>query len=265
MKSPFPGMDPFLEARWSDVHVTLIGFIKEALQPLLPADLRARSEERVLLEEVEGEPTRAYRGDVSVVDLGQRKPGGARQETTAAATVEPCLVEYHEGPQLDRFIQIIDTTSGNRVVTAIEVLSPWNKGPGRLNRDYLRKLDDYARGQVSVVELDLLRYPTRDRLQVGQKDLPIERRAPYLVCLRRSWAPEVWEVYPLVLRLPLPRVPIPLRQRDADVGLDLQPIIERIYVAGGHDDIDYAKPLDPPLDKDDAAWADELLRNAGKR
>jgi hypothetical protein len=235
------------------------------LQPVLPPGLRARSEERVLLEATDEEPIKGYRSDVSIVDSGPRQRGGARPEWPAVATVEPCLVECHEGPEFDRFIQIIDTTSGNRVVTAIEVLSPWNKGPGRLNKEYLRKLDDYARGEVSVVELDLLRYPPRDRLQVGQADLPPDRRAPYLVCVRRASAPELWEVYPMVLRQPLPRVPIPLRRTDADVGLDLQPLVERVYVAGAHDDIDYSKPIDPPLLPDDAAWADELLRSAGKR
>jgi hypothetical protein len=223
-------MDPYLEGRWSDVHVTLIGFTKEVLQPSLPPFLRARSEERVLIE-----------------------------------TWDPSPPAYHEGPEFDCFIQILDTTSGNRVVTAIEVLSPWNKGSGRLNKDYLRKLDDYARGGVSIVKIDLLRYPPRDRLQVGQVDLPLERRAPYLACVRRAWAPDVREVYPMVLRYPLPRVPIPLRQTDADVGLELQPLIDRVYTAGAHDDIDYSKPVDTPLDKDDAAWADDLMRKAGKR
>ncbi len=150
----------------------------------------------------------------------------------------------------------------------IETINPhsWgNKGAGRLNRDDLRILDDYARGEVSVVELDLLRDPPRDRLQVGQDDLPPERRAPYLVCVRRAWTLEVWEVYPMVLRNPLPRVPIPLRQIDEDVGLDLQPLIERVYAAGAHDDIDYTKPIDPPLVKDGEEWAKELLRKAGKR
>ena len=134
-----------------------------------------------------------------------------------------------------------------------------------MNNYYLGKLDDYARGEVSVVEIDLLHYPPRDRLQVGQRDLPLERRAPYLVCVRRAWALDVWEVYPMVLRHALPRVPIPLRHADADVGLELQPLIDRVYAAGAHDDIDYSKPIDPPLDKDAAAWADELLRKAGKR
>jgi hypothetical protein len=258
-------MDPFLEARWSDVHVTLIGFIKEALQPLLPPGLRARWEERVLLESTDGEPARACRSDVSVVDVGARARGKAPAERPVVATVEPCLVMRPEAPQFDRFIQIIDSTSGNRVVTAIEVLSPWNKGPGRLNRDYLRRLEDYARGEVSVVEIDLLRYPGRERLDVGQGDLPPERRAPYLVCVRCAWAPAVWEVYPMPLRQPLPRVPIPLRPADEDVGLDLQPLLERVYVAGAHDDVDYTKPIDPQLDENDMVWADALLRSAAKR
>jgi hypothetical protein len=50
------------------------------------------------------------------------------------ATVEPVVVQYYDGPVIDRFIQIIDTTSGNRVVTAIEILSPWNKAQGLLAR-----------------------------------------------------------------------------------------------------------------------------------
>ncbi|HZK82825.1 MAG TPA: DUF4058 family protein [Humisphaera sp.] len=49
-RSPFPGMDPYLEQRWSDVHVKLIGFVGEAIQPLLPRALRARAEERILLD-----------------------------------------------------------------------------------------------------------------------------------------------------------------------------------------------------------------------
>ncbi len=85
------------------------------------------------------------------------------------------------------------------------------------------------------------------------------------MCVRRGWAPAVWEVYPMVLRESLPRVPIPLRHADADVGFELQPLIERVYVAGGHDDLDYSKPIEPPLEQDDAAWADLLLRAAGRR
>src|SRR5438046_150775 len=82
-------------------------------------------------------------------------------------------VNNFEGPTFDRFIQIIDTSAGNRVITAIEILSRWNKGPGRLNKVYRRKLKDYARAGVSVVEIDLLRYPPRGRLDVSEDDIPV--------------------------------------------------------------------------------------------
>jgi hypothetical protein len=94
---------------------------------------------------------------------------------------------------------------------------------------------------------------------VTEEDLPPQRRAPYYVAVRRGWLGEEWQVYPMPLRQPLPRIPIPLRRSDADVGLDLQPLIDRVYAAGAHDDIDHAKPPLPPLDDADAAWAAELL------
>lgn len=264
MKSPFPGMDPYLEARWSDVHPTLITHIREGLQPILPRALRARSEERVLVETDEGEGLASYRADMAVVDTGRVASEMARGGL-AVASVEPVVIQYYAGPIIDRFIHIIDVTSGNRVVTAVEILSPWNKAPGRLNRDYLRKLDDYARGEVSTVEIDLLRYPPRGRLPVADADIPVHRRTAYYASVRYGWEPDRWWAYPLSLRQPLPRIPIPLRRSDGDVGLDLQPLIERVYVGGGHDDIDYSRPANPPLENEDAVWADELLKAAGKR
>lgn len=261
MKSPSPGMDPYLEARWSDVRSTLITILKETLQPVLPAGLRARSEERLLLETKEHDPLASYRSDIAVVQ-SPRATGSTGQ--TGAAVLEPSLVDFYEGPAVDRFIRIIDTSTGDRVVTVVEILSPWNKGPGRLNADYRKKLKDYARGAVSLVEIDLLR-SSRGRLPVGQVDLVLERRTPYLVCVRRATAPSRWELYPVSLRAPLPRIPIPLRPKEPDVVIDLQPLIERVYAAGGHDDIDYRRPPEPPLEGGDAAWADELLKSAGRR
>ena len=50
MQSPFPGMDPYLEQHWGDVHHSLVTFAQGSLNEQLPADLRARVEERVLWE-----------------------------------------------------------------------------------------------------------------------------------------------------------------------------------------------------------------------
>src|SRR5580765_8331969 len=147
MKSPFPGMDPYLEARWSDVHATLIALVKETLQPDLPRDLRARSEERVLVEEEGKDELRSYRSDVAVIQTA--RPGAERPRASASvATIEPIVVRYYEGPTIDRCVHIIDVSNGNRVVTAIEILSPWNKCSGRLNTDYRRKLVDYVAADV---------------------------------------------------------------------------------------------------------------------
>jgi hypothetical protein len=264
MHSPFPGMDPYLEARWSDVHPTLITAIREALQPMLPGGLRARAEERVLLEAGDEErPPKRFRPDVAIVGAGFG--GTARGAVSVAGIVpEPFVVEFFGEPQVVRSVLIVDVTNGNKVVTAIEVLSPWNKSPGRLNEAYRRKLENYEMAGVSIVEIDLLRGP-RGRLKVREMDLPPERRTPYLVCVRRGWVSEErWEAYSMPLRQALPAIPIPLRESDAQVLLELQPLIERVYVGGGHDDIDYSVPAAPPLTEEDAQWARELLRQAGR-
>ena len=49
MPSPFPGMDPYLERHWGDVHTRLITYASDQLQRILPRDLRARVEERVVV------------------------------------------------------------------------------------------------------------------------------------------------------------------------------------------------------------------------
>ena len=60
----------------------------------------------------------------------------------------------------------------------------------------LKKLDDYAKGSVNVVEIDLLRHPQRDRLPVGQIDLKPERRTAYLVAIRRAAVDRIHVVGP---------------------------------------------------------------------
>ncbi len=94
---------------------------------------------------------------------------------------------------------------------------------------------------------------------------PAERATLYLTCIRRGRSPSRWEGYPMGLRTPLPTIPIPLRENEADLLVSLQPTLDRVYIAGGHDDIDYSKPAKPPLRGDDAAWADRLLKEAGRR
>ena len=52
MPSPFPGMDPFLEAAefFPSLHAKLIIYLEEALQPLLPEPYFAQTGERTWIE-----------------------------------------------------------------------------------------------------------------------------------------------------------------------------------------------------------------------
>jgi hypothetical protein len=75
-----------------------------------------------------------------------------------------------------------------------------------------------------------------------------------------------FEYYRFPLRERLPAIAIPLRQTDRDIPLDLQAVLDECAEEGRYvDDIDYAKEPDPPLDRNDAEWADTLLRDQGLR
>ena len=51
MKSPFPGMDPYLEAqgRWRDLHTSMITYCRDALNEVLPENYIAQIEEQIRL------------------------------------------------------------------------------------------------------------------------------------------------------------------------------------------------------------------------
>lgn len=252
-------MDPYLEARWGDVHTALCLEIRTALQPDLPSGLRARAQEEVFVnyEEEEEERYQRYQPDAYVYQTGGFT--GATAVAAEIATVKPILVKPLPIERKNRWVTIVDTKSHNRIVTAIEILSPSNKTPGRRNKSYYQKISDYIAGGVNVVEIDLLRSP-RYQLRIELDELPAHQRADYLLNIQRASRNDgVWEVYPVSLRDPLPVIPIPLRATDRDVQLALQPIIDRIYVEGGHDDIDYTQPPSPAFDEGDVKWFTVLL------
>ena len=73
MQSPFPGMDPYLEHHWGDVHHNLISFAEGWLNERLPRDLRARAQERIVVA-LPGED-REYYPDVRVAEHDRPKQG----------------------------------------------------------------------------------------------------------------------------------------------------------------------------------------------
>jgi hypothetical protein len=252
-------METYLEARWGDVHVRFCSMISAALQPLLPEGLRALSEEEVVLEGETVEAPKVFRPDAMVIQSGSAASAqSSAMGTPKAAVADEIELDFSLLEAVDRWVQIIDTGAGNRVVTAIEILSPSNKAVGPSNERYRKKIEKYINAGVNLVEIDLLR-SSRNRLIVNSNLLPRLRAAAYAVCIWRVTRALKISVIPIQLRSPLPTIPIPCRETDAEVPLSLQDLIDQIYIDGGHDDIDYSKPLREPLSPADAAWAAELV------
>jgi hypothetical protein len=261
MKSPFPGMDPYLEAHWGDVHSRLVVYASDQLRRRMPAGLQVRVEERVTVAVDDGD-SQAFYPDVRV--LARHPTLESTSVATATIAAEPLLVPLEIQPETERSIHIIDSHSGNRLVTAIEVLSPSNKSGPRGRRAYHTKQQELIAAGVNLVEIDLLREGAYV-LTVPAANVPAAYIRPYRICVFRAARPSRAEVYRTSLREPLPGIRVPLRTEDQDVTLDLQALINLSWENGGYEDIDYRQEPIPPLVGDDAAWADALLREKGLR
>jgi len=253
-------MDPYLEKYWRDVHARFIIYSGDQLNGSLPRDLRCRVEERIVVEPDE-EGRRSIYPDARIFEQPSRG-GGANVATVAVLEQpmlgEPLIIPSTQEEITETYLEIIDVSSGNKVVTVIEVLSLANKRPGPGQDQYLKKQEELLKSDVSLVEIDLLR--GGQRVQAAREtSLPRKARTPYRVCVRRARKPNQFEFYPLPLRDPLVGIRIPLRESDADAALLLQELIGQCYRHGRYDDIDYRVPPEPPLSDDDAEWARTLI------
>lgn len=265
MKSPFPGLDPYLEPFWSNVHTSMTTYIRDYLQSELPDGLWAQVEESVTIAAPQNAAKRPrVFPDIHVTDRQPWRPVW-NEAVGGLAVAEPLVIPDDE-PLTLRHIEIVDTKSGGEVITAIEVLSPANKVGSVQRHEYRSKQQSFVRALVNLVEIDLIR--------AGGYNLaaPVDRISEdklngYLISVyRASSFPREWERYPVSRRERLPAFRIPLRTEDADIALDLQAILDQCYQKGGyHLGIDYSGEPSPPLPEADRAWMDELLREKGLR
>jgi hypothetical protein len=266
MKSPFPGMDPYLEGHWRDVHQRLITYICDALQPGLPSDLVIRAEERVFVRSPRA--AQAYRDvypDVRVVEIDSLPIRFAPPVAAAmsVAVAEPVVVRLQSEPMTEAYLEVRELPT-ERVVTTIDVLSPTNKRPGDGARQYRQKQQELELAGIGLVEVDLLR-GGQWVVRTPRVRLRPELQTPYRVCVTNGWDPDETLYYPIALAARLPNVKVPLREADEAAVLELQPLLDQAYRNGRYAAMDYTVDADPPLAGDDAKWADELLRTAGRR
>jgi hypothetical protein len=275
MPSPFPGMDPYLEAPdiWPDFHDRLAGEISAELNRALPAPYYARLEMRPEVGIVdEGGYTRRIVPDVAVVERTPRQEGSGQVAVldTPRTTVSPSIEwTVHSEPIRHAFVEIRDPTKGHKLITLIEIASPSNKRPGMDRRAYIQKQREVLDSDANLVELDLLR--GGERLLMDQLTAEYTRMQPrpdYLVLVNRAWrrivALAAYQVFAITLKQTLPCISVPLRE-DLEVPLDLQFVFKQVYDAGPYrrGAVNYSEAPVPPLEGNDATWAEEILR-AGK-
>ena len=251
-------MDPHIEQPgvWHDFHEKACPAISAALVPQVRPGYSVWIDENLFIHEPPAADRLAGRADAALADKGRPRHvvGGATAGGAAVAEPAP-LVGSLAAAAIDferlSFVEIRDRHS-REVVTAIELLSPTNKRRGPHRAQYLAKRDRYIYGRVNLVEIDLLR---------GGPRMPVEGlpACDYCVLVSRWDERPRIGLWPLNLRDPLPTVPIPLKPRDPDAVLDLRAVLDRVYDESAYGDVIYDHPPDPPLGREDAAWAAGLL------
>ena len=266
MQSPFPGLDPYLQEHWGDVHARLITYAADAIAEQLPDDLMARIEERVFVE-TEGERWRSIVPDVFVKEWHPTRSESSvlREDDGALAIAEPVhSLMLSEEPITEGYIEIRDT-KGRQVITVIEIVSPANRAGGEGQRLYLQKQEEVLQTVRALVEIDFIRGGNHV-LMGGSSAIAPEYRGGSLAATHAPWRKGLINIYAFPLRERLKSLPVPLRQKDKPVILNLQELMNKVYANGQYGRlIDYAKDAAPALNPADAKWANELLTMVGRR
>jgi hypothetical protein len=243
MSSPFPGMDPYLEAPeiWRGFHHLLADEIIAQLNAILSPRYYADVEVRTVLEEVGVATTKTVYPDAGIVETVLATSSSATVVAIPAAPIQrlAMLPEEHKL----RTVQVRETAT-DTLVTTIEILSPVNKRGDGLHL-YRAKRKSLLRTDVHLIELDLLRGGERPGWEVKEPPLVCE----YIVLVYRAFCGDMRrsEIWPVALDEPLPLCPVPLLPPDADVPLALSEVLEQVYRRAAYARrIDYALPVPPP-------------------
>jgi len=183
--SPFPGMNPYLEAPgiWESFHHSMIVYTAAALNRVLPANYVAVVKEWLHVIP----PRHGIRPDVAIEDAPV--PAGAAGKTallerSKVITDAPIIIEALEDAPHQRFVNVVHAYNSSQVIATLEILSHANKSPGRDRDAYLRKQRAVCSSDTHLVEIDLL------RARSPTVAVPLERldATPYdyLLCLHRG-------------------------------------------------------------------------------
>jgi hypothetical protein len=221
MSSPFPGMDPYLEAEphWALFHHQMIVGLGEVLQPSL--------------------------GD------RYRLQFGTRTYTTEMPLFTSVLREEHH----ESFAEVRQRT-GNRLVTLIELISPANRLQPQGKQEYLNRREHARRQGCNLVEMDLV-LQGQPCVDLATEGLP---PFDYSVSVCRATRMDRYELYTTTIQKRLPRIRVPLASDDRDLVVDLQAVLTRCYARFFAGKIDYVKDPPARLKEEDRKWVEQLLK-----
>jgi hypothetical protein len=248
MSSPFPGMNPYLEHPdvWHDFHYRFIVAAADALTAQVRPNYIVKIDAHIYLHELPDEPRQLVgRGDANILHVAA---SGVASPSPVATMDAPLTgrIELAVDEERIRYLEIIDREE-REVVAVLELLSPTNKFSGSDREQYLGKRRRLLRSASHLVEIDFLRAGPR---------MPVEEppQCDYLILVSRAENRPAVQLWPLMLRQPLPTIPVPLRDQQ-EAQLDLQAVLHRVYDSAGYADYIYKRNSEPALRPDDAEWA----------
>lgn len=257
MKSPFPGMDPYLEhpTLWADVHDSLIAAIRDALVPLI-APKYFVGMQRFAYMLLAGDKTYLGKPDV-MVGLVERPlstwtPALAPEvENVGVLEVEVPMQEEVD----ESYLEVREVTSG-KLITVVEILSPVNKSHPEGREEYTEKRNRILGSRTNLVEIDLLR---------GGQPMTMfgnSTKTDYRILVSSGWQRPRAQLYGFNLRQPIPDFPLPLLPKEEQPIVHLNKVVHDLYTRARFDlRLDYSASPVPPLSAEDGKWAANLVKN----
>jgi hypothetical protein len=253
MKSPFPGMDPYLEhpSLWPDIHNSLIAAIRDELAPRLAPRYYVGLERRTYLMNLD-DVVFIGRPDIAV---GSVQSHVIREAAPALAYGGIMTVEVPMKEEVgENFLEVREVKSG-RLVTVLELLSPANKLHSEGRKMYEEKREMIFRSRTNLVEIDLLR---------AGEPLPLRRKpaaTDYRILVSHATERPRAQLIAFNLPTPIPTFVLPLLPGDEEPDVDLNGILHALYTRARFDlRLDYEQLPVPPLSAENTTWAQSLIQ-----
>jgi hypothetical protein len=224
MRSPFPGMNPYLESEktWPAFQHQLVSAIYQLLLPALVDQYRTRVQDREFITE------------------------------------EPLFTSIIKTTHHEHFIEVRHRTT-DRLITLIEVVSPANRlfNTGKTALVEARK-SALAEG-ANVLWIDLI-LQGQSPLNIQNRN---ENPFDYHLALTRANLPTTVELYTNQMAKRLPRCKVPLASEEAELVLDVQQAVNRAYELGHFAAKVEMKGLPPgKWSPEQEAWLQSILKPA---